>query len=71
MTDTRTSPDTDTAFRMELQTLINRYSKENGSNTPDFVLANFLCDSLRAFDLATGQRSHWYGLRDCIHRGDL
>lgn len=50
------------AFRMELQTLLNRYSKENGSNTPDFVLANYLCDCLRSWDLACSQREHWYGV---------
>ncbi|HSW65257.1 MAG TPA: hypothetical protein VLH56_18395 [Dissulfurispiraceae bacterium] len=31
-----------TGFRAELETLINRYSKENGSNTPDFILADYM-----------------------------
>ena len=48
-------------FYQELQSLINRHSKENGSNTPDFILARFLQDSLAAFDNASLARSNWYG----------
>ena len=31
-------------FEEELKTLINRCSKENESNTPDFILAQYLKD---------------------------
>jgi len=48
-------------FRKELETLINRHSRESGSDTPDFVLADFLHDCLRSFDLATNARDRWYG----------
>ena len=48
-------------FRKELEQLINRNSKESGSDTPDFVLAEFLNDSLMAFDKATKLRGAWYG----------
>jgi hypothetical protein len=48
-------------FRQELENLINRYSKENGSNTPDFILANFLERCLIAFDLTVLEREAWYG----------
>jgi hypothetical protein len=51
-----------TEFRKELETLINRKSMENASNTPDFILAEFLTDSLEAFDKATRSRSEYYGL---------
>lgn len=34
---------------------------ENGSNTPDFMLADFLDSCLEAFDLATMRRDKWYG----------
>lgn len=50
-----------TTFREELQQLINRNSAENGSNTPDFILAQFLDDSLLAFDHAVNARENWYG----------
>lgn len=53
-------PETKT-FGDELERLINCYSMENGSDTPDFMLAGFLCDCLAAFDKATNLRSEWYG----------
>jgi hypothetical protein len=48
-------------FYQELTSLINRHSKENGSNTPDFILARYLQDCLAAFDNASLARSNWYG----------
>lgn len=48
-------------FRKELRAVINRYSKENGSNTPDFILAEYLTVCLESFDRAVNQRSEWYG----------
>src|SRR5439155_8608840 len=40
-------------LRKEIETSINRTSAENGSNTPDFILAEFLTDCLAAFDKAS------------------
>lgn len=48
-------------FRKELQALINTYSQENGCNTPDFILADYLCNCLVAFDNAVNYRAQWYG----------
>ena len=48
-------------FREGLEALINRCSKENGSNTPDWILAEYLSDCLANFDLATMRREKWYG----------
>lgn len=48
-------------FRKELQKLINRESMENGSNTPDFLLAEYLADCLAAFDRVVSAREKWYG----------
>ena len=48
-------------FRIELCGLLNRWSRENGSNTPDFILRDFICDSLAAFDRAVVRREEWYG----------
>lgn len=47
-------------FTTELRSLLNRHNKENGSNTPDFILANFLEQCLSAFDRATNHRKIWY-----------
>ena len=48
-------------FRKEIENAINRASRENGSNTPDFILAEYLEDCLNAFDKALTRRSKWYG----------
>ena len=48
-------------FRAELERLINRYSQENNSGTPDFILANYISDSLVAFNNAVNRREQWYG----------
>lgn len=48
-------------FREDLETLINRQSMENRSNTPDFILAQFLVQCLISFDTAVQQRETWYG----------
>ena len=48
-------------FREEIDELLNRCSAENGSDTPDFVLARFLIDCLAAFDRAVVARERFYG----------
>lgn len=48
-------------FQAELQQLINRYSQENGSGTPDFILAGYLSDCLKAWNQAINEREKWYG----------
>lgn len=44
------------SLRKLLTDAINRASAEAGSNTPDFVLADYLVDCLDAFDRATQRR---------------
>jgi hypothetical protein len=57
-----------TDFRKELSELINKHSLESGSNTPDFVLSNFLVDTLICFDSATISRNsrHDFPARLCM-----
>lgn len=43
-------------FKVELEALLNRHSKENGSNTADFMLAEYLVKCLEAFDHAVRHR---------------
>lgn len=50
-----------TSFEWELKQLINKFSKENTSNTPDNILARFLADSLAVFNLAVDARESYYG----------
>lgn len=49
-----------TSFTNELKKLINRYSEENRSNTPDFILANYLVACLDAFNASAQAREKWY-----------
>jgi hypothetical protein len=51
----------DLKLRVELERLINNFSLENQSDTPDFILAQFLLDSLAAWDRSTRLRETWYG----------
>jgi hypothetical protein len=50
-------------FEEKLRALLNRTCQENESNTPDFILAEFLSQSLAAFNLAVVCRDKWYGVR--------
>lgn len=50
-------------FRYELEQMLNRHSKENGSNTPDYILAEYLIDCLIVFDRAVKRRSEHHGQR--------
>jgi hypothetical protein len=56
-----------TAFQKELEAIINRTSQENGSDTPDFILAEYLRDCLDSFDKAVARRAQWFApaLRVC------
>ena len=49
-------------FHDELEHLINCMSRENFSNTPDFILATFLRDCLLAFEQGINDRDKWYGI---------
>ncbi len=49
------------SFRQELAALINKYSLENLSDTPDLVLGVYLQGCLSAFNVATRNREKWYG----------
>lgn len=37
-------------FKRELAFVLNKYSRENLSNTPDYILAEYLNDCLNTFD---------------------
>jgi hypothetical protein len=47
-------------FKKELRMLLNRFSRESISNTPDFVLTDFLYNALMAFDQGVLDRKKWY-----------
>lgn len=47
-------------LKRELTTLLNRTSRENKSDTPDFLLAEFMLGCLESFERATKKRDKWY-----------
>ena len=49
-------------FLKALEELINKYSKENESDTPDFILAEYMADCLRAYENTIKQRDRWFGV---------
>jgi hypothetical protein len=48
-------------FESELQRLINRYSVENRSDTPDYILVEYIGGCLEAFRSAVLARDSWHG----------
>lgn len=48
-------------LRKDIEEAINNHSLENNSNTPDFILAEYLTDCLETFDKAINKRENWYG----------
>jgi hypothetical protein len=58
-------------LRKELASTLNRHSAENGSNTPDFILAHYLMACLDSFDAAVKRRDEWYGIKPVPGRGVL
>jgi hypothetical protein len=50
------------SFEKELTNLINRHSKENDSDTPDFILANYINKCLENYNSTIKQRDNWFGI---------
>ena len=48
-------------LRKQIEGAINSVSAENGSNTPDFILAEYMTGCLFSFDRAVNAREKWYG----------
>ena len=54
-----------TQFEIQLEKLINEYSMENASNTPDFILAKYINNCLNNFNTIINDREKYYG-RDIV-----
>jgi len=57
-------------FKGELAKAINKYCIENGSNTPDFVIADYLFECIRNLETAINDRAAWFGRYDKINESD-
>jgi hypothetical protein len=49
------------SLQKELEGLINRHCAENESDTPDFILVDYLSACLYAFNRSVNMRETWYG----------
>lgn len=58
------------SFRRELAEVINRYSQENSSGTPDFILADYLIRCLETFNTIMAMRRAWYGEPEHLHANE-
>jgi hypothetical protein len=47
-------------FEIELKELINKYSMENSSSTPDYMLAEYLMVCLSNLNIIVNRRDEWY-----------
>ena len=50
----------------DLAQVLNKHSAENESNTPDFILAEYLMGCLKAFNTATNSVNAWRGVGTSI-----
>jgi hypothetical protein len=49
-------------LEQEIRRVLNKHSAENGSNTPDFILAGYLMACLKAYNEATIKAREWQGV---------
>jgi hypothetical protein len=59
--DQATQAEANYTLESAIRIAINTHSAENDSNTPDFILAQYLLGCLEAFNMAVQQRETWYG----------
>ena len=50
-----------TQFKKDLERIINCNSIENGSDTPDWMLADYLMGCLEIYENTIKEREKWYG----------
>ena len=48
-------------FKSELESLINKLSIDNDTNTPDFILAEMIVDFVNNIAIKIKQRDEWFG----------
>jgi len=47
----------------KIEKAINEECRENDSDTPDFILAEYLMACLKAFEITVFKRDKWYGFK--------
>ena len=61
--------DTRMEFANKVEEVINQFSIENKSNTPDYILAEFMVSCLAAFEATSLRREAWFGVSLDVARG--
>ncbi len=51
----------DSDLQLDIRHALNKYSRENNSGTPDFILAGYMLGCLEVFERTTRERAAWYG----------
>jgi hypothetical protein len=59
------------SFQQDLENLINSHSLENYSDTPDFILAQFIVKCLEAWNDAVCTRDKWYDFQNMFNSDEL
>lgn len=54
-------------FKKELEDLINRHSVENTLGMPDFILAEMICQMLKAMGPSVKRTLDWHGCNSVCH----
>lgn len=49
------------SLKRELAEVLNRHSVENASDTPDYILAEYLVSCLDTWNHTAAQRAYWIG----------
>lgn len=56
-------------LKNELRALLNSHSAENASNTPDFLLAEYMLGCLEIYNITIQKRDAWRGCTDTAPGG--
>ena len=60
-----------TELEKKLTALLNSESREDDSNTPDFILSELMVNCLDAFELVSNKREVWFGVElDILNNWD-
>lgn len=52
------------SLKKEIAGLLNKYSQENRSNTPDYMLADFMLGCLNVYENTIRSRTEWFERKD-------
>lgn len=51
-------------LKKDIAAILNKYSQENRSNTPDYMLADYMLGCLNVYENTISAREKWFGRPD-------